>query len=178
MLTAAAAVITYVLAGVCYIQYRKKSLTTLAVWGTAFLVYAFVSTGELVWGSLPRYILGIGAGLTLGLLLSGSMLIYSDRKELHVISGIVAATIFFSMTYSVSSLIAVGFFTPILLMFVIFAIGFYKTRNTLIALMIFGLILLTVAGELHQAFPVGYRLVDACGYSVMLLALSGILKYN
>jgi hypothetical protein len=175
-LTAAAAVITYVLAVVCYIQYRKKTLVTLAVWGTAFLIYALISTGELVWGSLPTYILGLGAGLTLGLLLSGSMLIYSDRKELHVISAIVALTIFLSMTYSVSSLIAVGFFTPILLMFVIFAIGYSKTRNKLIALMILGLVLLTVAGELHQASPAGYRFVDACGYSVMLLALSGILK--
>lgn len=176
LLTAAAAVITYGLAVVCYIQYRKKTLTTLAVWGTAFLVYALVSTGELVLGSLPRYVLGLGAGLTLGLLLSGSILIYFERKELHLISVIIGLTIFFSMTYSVSSMIAVGFFSPILLMFIIFAIGYYKTQNKLIALMIVGLVLLTIAGELHQVSPVWYRFVDACGYSVMLLALSGILR--
>ncbi len=176
LLTLAAASITYILAAVCYFRYRQKQFPTLAVWGTAFLIYAFLSTGELLWESIPRYLDGLAAGLTLGLLLSGSMLIYSKRPELHIVSAIVAFAILMSMTFSVRALIALSFFTPIVLMFIIFGIGFYKTRNRLIGLMIIGLILLTIAGELHRGFPMLYRFVDACGYLVMLLALSGILK--
>lgn len=175
MLTFVAAGITFVLAAVCYIRYHQKKVPTLAVWGTAFLMYAVLSAGELVW-EIPPYLYGLAAGLTLGLLLSGSMLIYSKRWELHIVSAIVALIIFISMTMDVRVLIAISIFTPIVLMFIIFGIGFYKTRNNLIALMMVGLVLLTVAGELHRVSPELYRFVDACGYLVMLLALSGILK--
>lgn len=170
-----AAGITYVLAGVCYIRYRQKHFPTLAVWGTAFLIYAFTSTGEL-FADVPRFLLGLAAGITLGLLLSGSMLIYTQRRNLHIVSAVIAFVIFIGMTLDVRWVTALGIFTPIVLMFVIFGIGFYKTRNRLIALMIVGLILLTVAGELHRGYPEAYRLVDACGYLVMLFALSGIMK--
>jgi len=176
LLILAAAGITYVLAFVCYQRYRQKKFPTLAVWGTAFLVYALHSSGELIWESLSPWVNGLGAGLTLGLLLSGSMLIYSQRRELHIISALIAFSIFISLTMDYGLLRAISFLTPIILMFIIFGIGFYKTRNQLIALMIMGLALLTIAGEIHGGYPMLYRFVDACGYLVMLLALSGILK--
>lgn len=176
LLILAAAGITYVLAFVCYQRYRQKKFHTLAVWGTAFLVYALHSSGELIWESLSPWVNGLGAGLTLGLLLSGSMLIYSQRRELHIISALIAFSIFISLTMDYGLLRAISFLTPIILMFIIFGIGFYKTRNQLIALMIMGLALLTIAGEIHGGYPMLYRFVDACGYLVMLLALSGILK--
>ena len=174
-LTVAAAGITYVLAAVCYIRYRQKKFPTLAVWGTAFLVYALTSTGELIW-DVPLSILGLAAGLTLGLLLSGSMLIYSQEWKYHIGSALIVLAVFISMAFELRWLRVISIFTPIVLMFIIFGIGFYKTRNRVIALMIVGLVLLTLAGEFHSVYPEGYRFVDACGYLVMLFALSGILK--
>lgn len=175
IVTLAAAGITFILTLVCYRQYYQKRVPTLAAWGTAFLVYTVVAVSELLW-EIQQYQYGVAAGLTLGLLLSGSIRIYSNQWKFHIGSALIALIIFVSMAVSARALIAISVFIPIVLMFIIFGAGFYKTRNKLIALMMVGLVLLTVAGELHRGYPELYRLVDACGYLVMLLALSGILK--